>query len=230
LNSMDILDKQCPICGTYFAGRSDKQFCSGRCRVSAHRQGYLSEEDLDEQDEQPDDGRRLPSPASTWEPDLPWLQPVPRSETQGGITSSTSTSEPVNITALCRAALARFKQEEIAAQVARQQQGEAALAQEIHTVYIKAIEPFLHHEGQRLHSTLLQALADCLIDAREDYKAHPYLTQPGHVARLRLNDLRDALLIVQEAQQEARALLSGRIARYDLKGKWRTQLRERLLA
>ncbi|UOQ66789.1 hypothetical protein [Hymenobacter volaticus] len=222
-----MLDKQCPICGTYFVGRSDKQFCSGRCRVSAHRQGYLSEE---EHEEEQDDGRLLPAPEPAWEPDLPWLQPIIRSDNQGSIADPASAGKQADITALIRAAITRSNEQDTAAELARQQQADAALAREIHEVYVKAIEPFLHCEGQRLDSNMLQAIADCLIDAREDYKDHPYLSQPDHVARLRLNDLWDALLIVQEAQQEAKASwLSGRTAHYDLKGKWRKQLRERLL-
>ncbi|UOQ64839.1 hypothetical protein [Hymenobacter volaticus] len=227
---MYTLEKECPICGTYFTGRSDKQFCSGRCRVAAHRQGILSDEELEEREEEQAGAHRQPGDESSWESNLSLRQPALQVREPQDTPSTTSADEKVDVNAMIRACLVRYDEQEAAAKAIRQQQADAALAHEMHAIYVKVVEPFLYHESQRLDSETLQELADSLMDARENYKAHPYLSQTGHVARLRLDDLWDALLIVQETQQEAKASwLSGRTGRYELKGKWRKQLRERLL-
>ena len=224
---MYTLDKECPVCGTYFTGRRDKQFCSGRCRVTAHRQRGLSDES--EEEEECTDAYEQPVTETNREADVPWQKPASRAGELHDRTHLNLADEETDVADIIQSCFTQYRMQEAAAQRARQQQANAVVAQQIHVVYVKAIEDFLQWEGQRLAVKNLQELADSLLDAKENYKTHPYLTQPAHVAQLRLDDLRDALLIVRKTQQEAMDSWLGRTGCYELKGKWRKQLRKRLL-
>jgi predicted nucleic acid-binding Zn ribbon protein len=209
-------EKECASCGKPFQGRIDKAFCSTACRVRAHRQRQEETDDIAFEDVT----NAAPPPVTTDE--LPWVQPstVPVVQVLPGYGTSN----------VAGSYLDRWRAEEAAEAAEQQQRHLVALASEMHTHYVEAIEAFLDYEGQLLGEKLLQELMEFALDAREAYKQHPQLKEPDSDARRRLNDLRDAALVLRDTWQEAHGrMFSGRKASYDLPKKWRKKLRDRLL-
>ncbi|MCC3160851.1 hypothetical protein LJ737_26675, partial [Hymenobacter sp. 15J16-1T3B] len=126
--------------------------------------------------------------------------------------------------------LQQWREEEETRKREQQRKEELARAQQAHQYYEEAIEAFLYWEGQKLPDEELEKLLVLVLDGLEHYKSHPQLKEPGSEARLRLNDLRDAALVLRDTWQEAQGrIFTGYKASYELPKKWRKQLRERLL-
>ncbi|MCC3160865.1 hypothetical protein LJ737_26770, partial [Hymenobacter sp. 15J16-1T3B] len=126
--------------------------------------------------------------------------------------------------------LQQWREEDEARKREQQRQEELALAQRAHQYYEEAIEAFLYWEGQKLPDEELEKLLVLALDGLAHYKSHPQLKDSSSDARRRLNDLRDAALVLRDTWQEAQArFFTGYKASYELSKKWRKQLRARLL-
>jgi hypothetical protein len=208
---MSTPEKECLVCGAVLYGRADKSYCSVKCRVKAHRQEQA------ELVEQEDESEQELS-------DLPWL-----SEAEEPTPSETDEDEDVDMQEVVEKHFSKFKAKEEKQRLAQQEQDQIAQASEVHQVYVEAIESFLYWEGQEIGKAVLRELLALVIDSREGYKNHPHLSKPGSTARQRLDDLRDATEVLQEVYKEAqRNWLFGSTSSYELKNKWKKQLRGRL--
>ena len=201
---MNPSEKSCIICGTPLHGRSDRTTCGDACRVRLCRQRQT--ESLEETSEDvglPTTGHYAPS-------DLPWLEEQP----------------PIN--AISGHRNRWNEQVDQVDEVEQKRSNEAALAKEVHQHYTKVVSPFLQKDNVRLQPRQLRRMLMFTTDAYEDYKLHPHLAQPDSIAKKRLKDLRDIILLLQETYQESKTNWSN-TGKYELTNKWRRQLYERSL-
>jgi uncharacterized Zn finger protein (UPF0148 family) len=215
---MLISEKHCPVCGTSFFGRTDKAFCSAACRVRAYR--HRQTDDLIEVEIQEDSPVESTGGGPEYSTALV-LAPPPVPSLP--VASTGGSSGRVDY-------LQQWREEEAARKLDRQRQEELLQAQKAHKYYEEVIESFLYYEGQKLPEEELEELLASALDGVKHYKSHPGLKEPNSDARHRLNDLRDAVLLLRNTWQDAQSrTFTGRKACYELPKKWRKQLRERLL-